>query len=120
MLDELHRIEGGLQGPGDVIDETLLVAADDQRPLGQLQFVCHRTWAAHLMDPHLRGRDARPPLLAYFLAVGAAFAAACLRIPGQRGDERDDRLHHEGALARAGLDQATGGEQLDGVADGVA
>src|SRR5262249_2479091 len=121
-LYQAHGVEGGLQRPGGVVNEPLLVPAhhlcaffDPQSP-GE--------GVGGLLDLHPgRGAVWYPAGGRHLGGIDTTFALTAadsrLWIDSQRGDERFYLLDDEGSLAWAGLDQAQGGEHLDRVTDGV-
>ena len=118
--DELHRVEGGLQGPGDVVDVALLVPADDlgspryPQPLGD-----HFGRGLHL-DPR-RGHARLAVLGADLGQVGGPLAHADpdRRVHREHGDERIHLHGDERSLTGPGLDKALAGKPLHGVPDGI-
>ena len=102
---EVHRVEGRLQGPRDVVDVPPLVPADhlhvwrDAEPTADFD-------GRHLdLDPG--DGLARTAVLPVDLGqvVGTLGAAKCLGVPGQRVNERVDVHPYEGALAWPSLHQ---------------
>src|SRR5262249_50567033 len=121
LQDQAHGIERGLEREGDAVDEALIVPADDLVALADPERVGDGLAGPLQLHPGI-GHGRGPPTGLHLRDVDVLFAAApaLYRVTSQRGDEGIDLLDHEGALAGPGLDHATGGEQLDGVPDGVA
>src|ERR1700749_2840583 len=65
-------------------------------------------------------RGSRPPARPSAIYTPSyAATPAGFRVLGQRGDERQDLLHHVCALARTCLDECPGDQQAHSVPDGV-
>src|ERR1017187_284314 len=100
LLDEAHRVEGGLQRPRGVVNEALLMPTDNRRAFGELE----------LAGYHVRGQlDLYPRQAGLRLAAmqrhlrKVAHPVAFLPRARQDRDKKVDLIDDEGSLTRARL-----------------
>lgn len=101
LLDQPHRVEGSLQRPEPLINESLLVTTDDLGTSLKLEFRCQILICQ--LDLYARGRDFWPPEpRREFRSVRRAlYAEYPLDVSvgrGQRGNERIDPFRDEHSL----------------------